>query len=54
MNNSGAAGAVVAASTLSASHRTLAAGDTLRVTQTDASGTDSAATSVYIIVYRTA
>ena len=54
MNNSGAAGAVVAASTLSATHRTLAAGDTLRVTQTDASGTDSAATSVYIIVYRTA
>ena len=31
-----------------------AAGDTLRVTQTDNSGSDAAATSVYIVVYRTA
>ena len=54
MHNSGAAGAVVAASSLSASHRTLAAGDTLRVTQTDNSGSDAAATSVYIEVYGTA
>lgn len=54
INNSGAAGAVVAASSLSASHRTLAAGDTLRVTQTDNSGSDAAATSVYVVVYRTA
>ena len=54
MSNAGAAGAVVAASSLSATHRTLAAGDTLRVTQTDNSGSDAAATSCYIIVYRTA
>ena len=54
MSNAGAAGSVVAASSLSASHRTLSAGDTLRVTQTDNSGSDSAATSCYIIVYRTA
>lgn len=54
MSNAGAAGAVVAASSLSATHRNLSAGDTLRVTQTDNSGSDSAATSCYIIVYRTA
>ena len=54
MSNAGAAGVVVAASSLSATHRTLAAGDTIRVTQTDNSGSDAAATSVYVIVYRTA
>ena len=48
MSNAGAAGVVVA------THRTLAAGDTIRVTQTDNSGGDAAATSVYVIVYRTA
>lgn len=53
MSNAGAAGAVVAASSLSESHRFLAAGDTLRVTQTDNSGSDAAVTSCYIIVLRT-
>jgi hypothetical protein len=54
MSNAGAAGVVVAASSLSATHRNIAAGTTLRATQTDNSGSDAAATSVYVIVYRTA
>ncbi|MAK37284.1 MAG: hypothetical protein CMC15_14110 [Flavobacteriaceae bacterium] len=54
MSNAGAAGAVVAASSLHETHRNIAAGATLRVTQTDASGSNSAATSCYIIVLRTA
>lgn len=54
MSNAGAAGAVVAASSLSETHRFMAAGSTLRVTQTDNSGSDAGATSCYIIVIRTA
>tara|TARA_R100001082_G_scaffold87647_1_gene54093 strand:+ start:1385 stop:1816 length:432 start_codon:yes stop_codon:yes gene_type:complete len=53
MSNAGAAGAVVAASSLDGTHRNIAAGATLRVTQTDNSGSDAGATSCYIIVLRT-
>ena len=52
MSNAGAAGTVVAASTLNATHRVVAAGSTVRVTETDGSGNDCPATSVYIIAIR--